>query len=146
LIRKALAKDLDRIVELGMRSLEDGPYAGIIKKDPKQAMQTALSVLAAQAGEILLYEDDDERVIGLLAFVIYPQIFTGESVANELMWYVEPDRRAGGAGTKLLWAAEEEAKKMGAQYFGVTSPTDGVSAVYKRFGYQQIETAFLKRL
>ena len=146
MIRKALASDLPRILELGMRSLEDGPYAKLIEKNPEQAMKTTLEMLAAATAEILLFEDDDGRITGLFAFIIYPQIFTGKKVANELMWYVEPDRRKGGAGTKLLWAAEDEAKKMGAEFLGVTSPTAEVTALYERAGFQQLEISYLKRL
>ena len=47
---------------------------------------------------------------------------------------------------RLLWAAENLAKELGAKYMGVTSPTNEVSALYKRFGYQQIEVAYLRPL
>ena len=146
MIRTAEETDIPRIVELGMQSLLDGPYAGIIKQNPKKAAESALRVIQAANGKILLYLNDAAVIVGVLAFVIYPEIFTGEDTAHELMWYVLPDERKGGAGTKLLWAAENLAKSLGAVWMGVTSPSPDVSAIYKRFGYNPMETAYLKRL
>ena len=46
----------------------------------------------------MLSENDSGKITGLFAFVMYPQIFTGELTANELMWYVEPESRKGEMG------------------------------------------------
>lgn len=144
LIRQATEADIPRIVELGSQSLADGPYAGIIRDVPEQTRKLAAQII--DSGSILLYQDDSGKTVGLFGYIVYPQVFTGESTANEIMWYVEPEARKGGAGLKLLWEAEKEAKAKGAVYMGVTSPTDDVSALYSRFGYKQLEVSFMRKL
>src|SRR5256885_1098002 len=91
LTREAQSADIPRILEMGSRSLEDGPYAGIIQDVPAQARKCADLVMAQ--GKILLAEEKG-NVVGLVGFVVTPQIFSGELHGAELMWYVEPEHRA----------------------------------------------------
>lgn len=147
MIRQATEQDIPDIVKLGSQSLIDGPYKGIIKDTPEKSAETAMQVIKAAGGKVLLYEDDDtHEVNGMLAFIIYPQIFTGEMTANEIVWYLKPDARKGGGAIKLLWEAEKLAKEMGAIYMAFTAPTSEVAALYKRWGYAQVEVSFMKKL
>ena len=146
MIRAATQWDVPQIVELGSQSLIDGPYKDLIKDVPKQTTIFANQIIENKNGKVLLYENDNGKVAGLLAFLIFPHPFTGEPTATELMWYVLPEEREGGAGVKLLWEAEKEAKTMGATYMGFTAPTLDVAALYKRFGYKQLEVTFMKEL
>lgn len=146
MIRSATAADVPRIVELGSRSLVDGPYKDMLKDTPEKSAQFALQVIEKSSGKVLLYVNDAFKVCGLLGFIIFPHPFTGELTATELMWYVEPEERAGGGAIKLLWEAEKEAKAMGATRMGVTAPTAEVGALYSRFGYRQVEVTFMKEL
>ena len=83
MIREALGTDIPRIVELGSRSLVDGPYKDLLKDTPEQSAKLALEVLEHK-GKVLLYENDEGKVVGLLAFIIFPHYFTGELTAGEL--------------------------------------------------------------
>lgn len=143
MIREATEADLPRIVELGSRSLIDGPYAGIIKDVPAQARKCAQQVLAG--GKILLGEQDG-AVVGLLGFVFARHHFSDQPYAAELMWYVEPEHRKGGIALQLLWAAEKAATEMGAEDFLFTAPNEEVAAIYKRFGYEKLEVTCRKKL
>lgn len=142
-IRIAEEKDIPRIVELGSRSLQDGPYAGIIKDIPEQAAKCAAQVLSS--GKILLGEEDG-AVVGLLGFIVADHHFSGQRYAAELMWYVLPEHRKGGLALKLLWDAEAKARAMGAEEMIFTAPNEDVSALYKRFGYEKVEVAYRKTL
>jgi GNAT superfamily N-acetyltransferase len=144
MIRTAITTDIPRIVELGSRWLAESPYSSIIKDIPKQTERFANYVI--QNGKVLLYVNDEGKVGGLLAFLVFPHPFTGDMTATELMWYVEPEERAEGGGLRLLWESEKEAKDMGATMMGFTAPTTEVSALYKRFGYKQLEVTFMKEL
>lgn len=146
MIRAATASDLPRIVELGSRSLKDGPYSGMIKDTPEQSAKLALQTIQSANGKILVYETDGGRVAGLLGFFIFPHYFTGEPTATELMWYVEPEERKGGGAMHLLWEAEKQAKQMGAKKMGFTAPNGDVAKLYERFGYKQVEVSFMKEL
>jgi GNAT superfamily N-acetyltransferase len=142
-IRAALQADIPRIIELGSRSLKDGPYAGIIKDIPAQAAKCAQEVM--KNGKILLGEEEGE-VVGLLGFVLANHHFSGQRYAAELMWFILPEHRKGGIGLKLLWQAEKEAKEMGAKDMLFTAPNDQVAALYKRYGYDQLEVTYRKTL
>lgn len=142
-IREAQSTDIERIIELGSRSLQDGPYAGIIKDVPAQARKCAEAVL--EGGKILLGIEDG-KVVGLIGFIFARHHFSDQPYAAELMWYVEEERRKGGMGLQLLWAAEKVAKEMGAEDMLFTAPNDDVAAIYTRFGYSKLEITFRKVL
>ncbi len=144
MIREATAHDIPRIVELGSRSLIDGPYKDLVKDTPEQSARLALQVIE-KAGRVLLWEENG-RVSGMLAFILFPHYFTGEMTAGELMWYVEPEARPGGAALRLLWAAEELAHSLGAKKMQFTAPNEQVGDIYKRFGYGKIEVSYQKEL
>lgn len=146
MIRAATAADVPRIVELGSRSLRDGPYAKMLKDTPEQSARIAFYVIESTKGKVLLYENDEGKVVGLLGFIIFPHYFTGEPTATEIMWYVEPEERAGGGAIKLLWEAEKQAKEIGATRMGFTAPNEEVGSLYKRFGYEKVEVSYMKEL
>lgn len=146
MIRSAKPEDVPEIVRLGSRSLVDGPYAGMIKDSPETSAEFALTVILGLKGKVLLYENDKGKICGLLAFIIFPHYFTKEPTATEIMWYVEPEERAGGAGLKLLWEAEKVAKEMGATRMGFSAPNEDVAGLYKRFGYKKLEVTYMKEL
>lgn len=143
MIREAIDADISRIVELGSRSLQDGPYKGRIEDNPEQTAKFAQQVIGG-LGKVLLWEQDG-KIVGLFAFIVYPHFFDGILTANEVMWYVEQECRGGGAAIKLLWAAEEAAKKLGVKRMGLSAPNKDVEELYKRFGYQRVEVAFERR-
>lgn len=143
-IREANESDIPAIVKLGSRSLLDGPYKDKIKDNPEQSAETALTIIR-KSGKVLVWEEDNQ-ITGLLAFIMFPHYFSGELTAGEMMWYVVPEARKGGAALKLLWEAEKLAKQMGAVSMQFTSPSREVDALYNRFGYKPVETTYMKRL
>lgn len=145
MIREADASDILDIVRLGSQSLIDGPYAGMLKDAPEQSAKLALQVIQG-SGKVLLLENEEKKVVGLLGFVIFPHYFTGRPTANEVMWYVLPEERKGAGGLQLLWRAEQEAKKMGATHMAFTAPNADIGRLYEKFGYKQVEVSFQKEL
>jgi GNAT superfamily N-acetyltransferase len=142
MIREATLDDLARIMELGDRFLEVGPYKGRVKNH-QQSEQFAKAVITT-IGKVLLWVEDDGRISGILAFLLLPHYFTGELTAQEIMWYVEPEYRKGCAALRLMWAAEEMARNLGAVTMQFTAPTRETSAIYQRFGYKPLEMTFEK--
>lgn len=143
MIRLATLADIPRIVELGSQSLLEGPYKKAADR-PDLTGQFARRVIE-HLGRVLLWEENGE-ITGLLGFIVSNHPYTGERTAQEVMWFVLKERRAGGAGIKLLWEAEEQARTMGAKTMQVTSPLETVASIYRRFGYSFMETAFQKEL
>lgn len=146
MIRAATEADVPEIVRLGSQSLIDGPYAGMLKDTPEQSAKLAMETINRSNGRILLYVNDAGNVAGLLGFVVFPHYFTGELTATEIMLYVLPAERAGGAGLKLMWAGEQQAKEMGAERMGFTAPNEEIGKLYERRGYIKMEVSYLKKL
>lgn len=145
MIREATLEDVPTIVALGSRSLQDGPYRHRFPDNPEHTAKFVTLVIQA-LGKILLWQEDDGMVTGLLGILIFPHVFSGEITAQEIMWYVIPEFRAGGAAIKLLWEAEKLAKSKGAKIMQFTAPDATTSAVYQRFGYKAVEVSFEKAL
>lgn len=140
MIRIATLKDIPRIVELGTRSMLDGPYAGKAKDNPEQSALLARHVIE-NIGRVLLWIEDSQ-IVGLLGFIVFDHHFTGEKTAQEIMWYVLPEHRPGGAGMQLYWESRKQAKEMGAKVIQFSAPNEQVGAIYKRFGLQQMEVLY----
>jgi GNAT superfamily N-acetyltransferase len=145
MIREGTLEDIPRIVELGRRSLKDGPYAGRIEDNPEQVEKFARQIIST-LGKVLLWQEDDGQVTGLFAFIMGPHFFDARFFAQELIWYVLPEFRKGGAAVKLLWEAERIAKEVGVKFLQVTAPNADVEGLYGRFGYKQQEIVFQKDL
>jgi hypothetical protein len=143
-IREATEQDAPRIVEMGSRSLREGPYSDEID-NPEQSLKTALEVMRSESGKILVAEFGG-KLIGLLGFVLYPHYFTGQMTAIELMWWVEPEQRASWTAIMLLRAAQRMAKSMGATKMQFSAPTEEVGKAYESLGYKKLEVAYQRTL
>jgi len=144
MIREAQESDIPRIVEMGSRSLKEGPYKDQVGDNPDITKQLAWDVIS-QKGRVLIALEDG-KIIGLLAFILFPHYFSSELTAGELMWYVLPEYRQSFTAIALLRAAERMARELGAKRMQFTAPTDEVAAAYARLGYSQIEVSFQKEL
>lgn len=145
-IRTAESTDLDRIGELGSQSLKDGPYAGIIEDNPAKGRQFAQWLL--ENGKILLAEEENKYIFGVLGFMKADHHFSGQPYAAELMWYIEPEYREKHPfmTLALFRAAERIAREMGAKSMVFTAPNEHVEQLYKLCGYSKLETAYKKEL
>lgn len=145
-IRPAKESDIPRIVELGRQFLINGPYNQQVEDNPEKAAEFAFSVLHKLKGYILVSEGEN-GVNGVFSFIITPHYFSGELVATELIWYVEPSARKGGTGTRLLGIAERVARALGAKRMQLTAPTEEVGNLYKYCGgYKKIEVSYQRTL
>lgn len=142
-IRTATEADVPRIIEMGMRSIDSGPYKDEIK-NPIVAAETAAKVMAGN-GRILLAEEDG-KTVGLFGFIIYDHFYTGRKTAIELMWYVEPEYRHGFTAIALLRAAQRVAKELGAEKMQCSAPTEEVGRAYEAVGYRKLEVAYQRSL
>lgn len=144
-IREATLDDAPRVVEMGRRFLANGPYKDQLD-NPAQADHFAKFMIASPNAKVLVAEQEG-RVIGVLAFLLFPHCFTGQMTANELIWYVEPEARKGGISVRLMQAAQTLAKACGAVRMQFTAPTAEVGKLYERFfGYHQVEVSYERTL
>lgn len=141
--RPATAADVPSLVEMGVSFLSS-VYVGRLVPDVD-----ALSALVAQFVDqpdklILVLEDRSGHVVGMFGAMVYAHPMSGERIASELCWWVDPGSRGG--GMRLLKDAESWAKAQGATCLQMIAPTADVERFYQRVGFEQVETIYQRRI
>lgn len=92
----------------------------------------------------------DNIPVGIMAAQTSEMLFNRELMAQEVVYWIEPEHRGGRLALELLEAFEFWAKKVGCKYLNLsaleTEHIDKVSKLYNRRGYDLSERAFLKRI
>ena len=144
-IRPATLEDVPRLVAMGRRFLASSAYAGTIAENPAQMAACATALITAPDGVVLVAEGPG-GLVGMLGLLIVSHALSGERVAGEVFWWVEPEAR--GDGLRLLRAAEAWACGRGATRIQMIAPraVPAVGRVYARRGYAPIETLYSRTL
>jgi GNAT superfamily N-acetyltransferase len=140
-IRPATEPDIPRLLKMGARFIAETPYKNHIFANPEQMEKLAKQLMAS--GGVLVYERDGE-LIGMLGYVVFPHYVSGELIAGEVFWWVEPEAR--GIGRELMKVAEEQARAAGAKRFQFVAPTERVAKLYERLGYERVEVMYQRAL
>lgn len=120
-------------------------YAQYVGNDPTFSAQ-AMTALLLNDDAAIFVVDADDAVIGMLGLLCFQQPFSGELVATELFWWLDPDHR--GHGGWLLKRGEKWAKSKGASRLTMMAPIDKprVAETYQALGYAPVETVFSRSL
>lgn len=165
-IRAATPADRFRLVEMASRFLLESDYGPIFAERSTPEKLGALVDKVLEIGVIFVAERQFDidvatgtpatadtiatmeavELVGMLAIVILPHLFTGLPFGDEIAWWVEPEHRGNGRiAYKLLRSAEEWATRNGANMVKMSAPAGStVGAFYERMGYRPVETAFIK--
>lgn len=141
MIRLAVKADIPRLVEMGQRFRAHSTYAQYLADNPKQMAKLGEQLIAVDG---LLLSEREGQIIGMMGFILHNHFISGEKVAGEVFWWVEPEYR--GDGLRLMHDAERRAKAAGAKYMHMIAPTEQVEAVYERLGYEYVEATYQKTL
>lgn len=154
MIREATVDDIPRLVELGTLSLKTGPYKNRIKNKPEQSARLAHQLLDPRdegnpeaPGKVLVI-DHNGLVVGLLALAFFPDYFTGEKTASEVMWFIHKEYREsiGFDAIALFRAGERAAREAGCVRLIFTAPTEDIAKLYEATGFTALEVSFYKDL
>lgn len=144
MIRTATVKDIPAIVRMGLRFAET-EYQGFLPATPEALTAMAHAVMDGQ-NAVLFVSEQSGDVAGMLAASSYVQPMTGETIATEMAWWMDPEARGSREALRLLAAAETWAKSRGAAKFQMIAPTDHVGKFYERLGFTKIETHYQRSL
>lgn len=98
----------------------------------------ALRLLGAYQGDTL---------VGFLVLIVSVVPHFGKCIASTESYFVTQWARGGGAGIKLLRAAEEVARESGAVALFVSSPSAGrLARVMPRMGYRETNRVYMRGL
>lgn len=142
MIRAATIGDIPRIVEMGGRFIEGVYPAAITFNADTLAVLTEQLILGA--GAVFVAETD--AVVGVIALLTVTQPMSGEIVATELVWWMDPEARGGRAALELLKTAEDWARSQGATRLQMIAPSDKVALFYEKLGFQRVEVAYMRNL
>lgn len=145
-IRRATEVDVDAIVQMGEHFLTQSEYASMLSCEPEALRAFAGRCVRGEMAEsdILVAEADDGQLTGMIGVIVAPHPFSGERVAGDLFWWVEPDAR--GQGIRLLKAAEAWARERQAVKFQMVAPNARVAQLYRRLGFQPLESTYQRSL
>jgi predicted N-acetyltransferase YhbS len=143
-IRPAVVSDVPSIVAMAEQFVRETPYAAHLVLSPSHVMQLAERLILSDDGVVLVAEDRGEPV-GMVALQAFEHPMSGQRVAAEFAWWVNPHHR-GSIGVRLLHAAEHWAIVNGATALQMIAPDPRVGQLYARAGYHALETTFQKRI
>lgn len=144
MIRAATVDDVPALVRMGQH-FADSEYRGFLPATPDALTALAHALLAGPTSVVFVAEIDG-AVGGMLAASTYLQPMSGETIATEIAWWMDPAVRGSRAALRLLQTAEAWARDRGAAKFQMIAPTDHVGAFYERLGFTRIEIHYQKEL
>src|SRR5690606_25663655 len=86
------------------------------------------------------------ELVGILVGVVTPHFMTKDVLATELAWYVLPNWRVHIVAADMVKAFENRAKEAGATCMCMVhlASNPAPSRLYKRLGFVEVESHFLK--
>lgn len=146
-LRRATSEDLAVLVRMAVRFICESSYRGLVLPNVRQ-LQKLVMFLLDHGGVFVAQLDGADDVVGMFGVSVIPHVMSGELVAGEVAWWMEPEHRGGSASVRLLDAAERWAVEHGAVWFQMIAPAgnERLREFYRRRGYMEVETVFQRRL
>ncbi len=144
-IREATLRDLPALLELFEAFRQTPAYARYVAHAPEVATAFLRGLVASPDATIFVRQWDGV-IVGMLGVLAYAHPMSGERMASELFWWLDPDYR--GAGGWMLRRAEKWARAQGATRLQMVSPVENVRVqeTYDALGYQAFEVSYYKEL
>ena len=143
MIRSATTSDIPRLVEMGLKFLQMSEYKDRIAENPDQ-QEFLMGLLISDNHGVLLVDDRDGDVVGMIGSYVHPHLISGDLVAAEVFLWLEPEYRGG--GRDLIRGCEDQARKIGAKVSQMTAPNGRVGNLYEALGYAHLEAQYQKAL
>jgi len=147
-MKRLTVEELPRLRHIGREFTKAAKRRHPFNEQYFEAIWTTL--LTTNIGTIFYEEDEDKKVIAVIASVYNPDMFSGMLTAAETFWFLLPEARGQHLSVQLLDAFETEAKARGCEdilmvCLSELSP-EIVGAIYTRRGYTPAEVIYLKEL
>lgn len=144
-LREAIQADVPRLQDMFAEFVASTQYARYVGNSPEYSAGLIERLIVNDDG-IILVAERDALVIGMLALLAYQHPMSGERVAQEVFWWLDPAHR--GFGVFLLRRGERWAKSQGARRLSLMAPADKprVMEIYEAIGYERVEVTFQKDL
>jgi GNAT superfamily N-acetyltransferase len=143
--REATFADVEAIQAMFAHFVESSQYRQYIGNNPEYSMGLIERLIGNDDGTIFV-ADDNGTVVGMIGLAVYPHPMSGDLVATEAFWWLNPEKR--GYGVYLLRKAEKWAKAKGARSLAMMAPCDNprVQEIYTKLGYDAVEITYQRSL
>lgn len=148
-LRLATLADIPLLIEFAKSFHKASPYRGM-RFDAKKGKEFFEGVISGRLEDhVCIVALKDLQPIGFLVGAASQPHFSSTKVAMELGWWIEEKHRHSRASLLIYQAYEDWAIRIGCSHVqgaylpGVSPPLD---EFYKRRGYTQVESSFLKTL
>lgn len=148
-LRLAKLDDVPVLMNFARHFLAASPYKGFRFASSKGEEFLRKAITGALKDHVVLVALHDGKPIGFLVGAALEPVFSSVKIATELGWWIEPDARRTRASFLIYNAYEDWAARIGCDavqgaYLPGVSPE--LDEFYKRRGYVQVESSYLKRL
>lgn len=93
---------------------------------------------------------EKDSLHGAIGLLIYPDVYNGDLVANEMFWFIDPVKRMGLDAVRLYKAAERWAKEKGAKRLAMACVCNkhmsSVRKFYEDRGFRPVDVSYFKNL
>lgn len=145
MVRLATLDDVAGIVRMAGAFVASTEYRTLLTVQPAFIQQLAAMLVESDRALALVSVDGDGRLIGMLGVLLVPHMMSGEQIASEVVWWMDPET-AVRDGVKMLKQAEAWATEQGATVLQMIAPNVRTERFYELLQYTPIERSYQKRL
>ena len=151
-VRRATLDDVDQMVDMTIKLCAAAKCERWFDVDPDTVRELAMATISDETnGCPLVAEEDDGRVVGCLLGLASPNpLARSNTIASELVLWVEPEHRQHGVGKKLVasflkWTGHNGHHNASIGYSHGLSE-ESIANIANALGLEPIETVYMKRV
>lgn len=151
-LRLARTEDIPLLVKFARNFFFASPYK-TMKFDAVKGEKFLRDIISGnQMDAIIILALDgsgDDKPVGFIVGMANQPVFSSAKIAMELGWWIEPKARGGRSSLLIYSAYEDWARRIGCHYVqGAYLPgvSPALDEFYKKRGYHQVESSFIKTL
>lgn len=146
-VRPATANDVPGIVDMARQFYATTSYCDWAPFNPETVSALATGLLNEH---VMLVAEHDDALVGMVGLFVVPFMFNADmTAAYEVVWWVNEEARATGAGKALLGAIEPACQAKGCdaiQMVHLRNSPPQAAMIYERAGFVHTESSYTKIL
>jgi GNAT superfamily N-acetyltransferase len=141
-VRRATLDDVTEVKRLAGLYLAESPHQALLLGWTDERLEEfCLAVLHIG---VVLVSEENSRLTGMLALAVVPHPMTGRNYCEDLVWFIETEKRGLGLARQFINEAVTVARERECSVLKMTAPAGtAVGALLKRAGMREVETSWV---